>query len=220
MHQTIPDAVENLRKGIALGGLDMFNSNPTLVQDDSKPTSSYMTMKENKRQFTTDTLRVVEESIQYSMYNNNRMLGGIIDEIGDRLASVVEISSRDRDKDRDRTFSKSRNSLRDKYRNRNGSRDRYDSRDNYRDRDKDKPSSRNERNRRKKKRNSNSNEFCNFCDVAGHTTYRCYILTDYLKRNGKKIISYNEEEVQELAQAVQNLTSKLNSLKARTSSSY
>ena len=61
--QTIPDAVENLRKGIALGGLDMFNSNPTLVQD-SKPTSSYMTMKENKTQFTTDTLRVVKESIR------------------------------------------------------------------------------------------------------------------------------------------------------------
>ena len=58
--QTIPDAVENLRKGIALGGLDMFHSNPTLVQD-SKPTSSFMTMKENKTQFTTDTLRVVKE---------------------------------------------------------------------------------------------------------------------------------------------------------------
>ena len=96
-----------------------------------------MTMKENKTQFTTDTLRVVKESIQDSMYNNNRILGGIIDEIGDRLASVVETSSRDRD----RTPSRGGNNLRDKYRNRNGSRDRYDSRDNDRDRDKDKPSS-------------------------------------------------------------------------------
>ena len=98
--QTIPDAVENLRRGIALGGLDIFNSNPTLVQDDSKPTSSYMTMKENKTQFTTDTLRAVKESIQDSMYDNNRILGGIIDEIGDRLANVIETSSRDRDRDR------------------------------------------------------------------------------------------------------------------------
>ena len=231
--QTIPDAVENLRKGIALGGLEMFYSNPTLVQD-SKPTSSFMTMKENKTQFTTDTLRVVKESIQDSMHNNNRILGGIIDEIGDRLANVVDVvetssryRDRDRDRDRDRTPSRGRNSLRDKYRNRSGSRDRYDSRDNYRDRDRNKPSSRNERNGRRKhqrsrtgQRDFDNTEFCNYCDIAGHTTHRCYKLTDYLNRNGKKIISHNEEEVQELVQAVQNLSSKLNSLKARTSSNY
>ena len=74
--QTIPDAVENLRRGIAIGGLDVFNSNPTIVQDDSKPTPSNITMKENKTQFTTeDTLRAVKESIQDSMYDNNKTLG-------------------------------------------------------------------------------------------------------------------------------------------------
>ena len=232
--QTIPDAVENLRKGIALGGLEMFHSNPTLVQD-SKPTSSFMTMIENKTQFTTDTFRVVKESIKDSMHNNNRILGGIIDEIGDRLANIVDVVDvvetssryRDRDRDRDRIPSRARNSLRDKYRNRSGSRDRYDSRDNYRDRDRNKPSSRNERNGRRKhqrsrtgQRDFDNTEFCNYCDIAGHTTHRCYKLTDYLNKNGKKIISHNEEEVQELVQAVQNLSSKLNSLKARTSSNY
>ena len=30
--QTIPDAVENLRRGIALGGLDIFNAISTTVQ--------------------------------------------------------------------------------------------------------------------------------------------------------------------------------------------
>ena len=34
--KTVPDAVENLRKGIASGGLDTFNSASTTV-DDSKP---------------------------------------------------------------------------------------------------------------------------------------------------------------------------------------
>ena len=34
--KTVPDAVENLRKGIALGGLDTFNSVSTTV-DDRKP---------------------------------------------------------------------------------------------------------------------------------------------------------------------------------------
>ena len=47
--QTIPDAVENLRKGYSLRRFrHIFNSNPTLVQDDSKPTSSIMTMKEKQ----------------------------------------------------------------------------------------------------------------------------------------------------------------------------
>ena len=179
----------------------------------------------------------MKETIQDSMNNNNKIIGGIIDEIGDRLANIVDVvdvvetssryRDRDRDRYRDRTPSRGRNHLRDKYRNKSGSRDRYDSRNNYRDRDRNKPSSRNERNGRRKhlrsrtgQRDFDNTEFCNYCDIAGHTTHRCYKLTDYLSRNGKKIISHNEEEVQELVQAVQNLSSKLNSLKARTSSNY
>ena len=180
--QTIPDAVENLRRGIALGGLDIFNSNPTLVQDDSKPTSSNMMMKENKTQIITDTLRAVKESIQDSMYDNSRILGGIIDEIGDRLANVVKTSSRDRDRDRSPSRSRGRNNLRDNYRNTSRSRDRDDSRDhptdNYRDRDRGKHNSRNGRKSGTGQRNFNNIEFCNYCDITGHTTHRCYKLTD------------------------------------------
>ena len=40
-----------------------------------------MTMKENKTQFTTDTLRAVKESIQDSMYDNNKTLRRLLDEI-------------------------------------------------------------------------------------------------------------------------------------------
>ena len=210
--QTIPDAVENLRRGIALGGLDIFNSNPTLVQDDNKPTSSNMTMKENNTQFTTDTLRAVKESIQDSMYDNNRILGGIIDEIGDRLANVVKTSSRDRDRDRSPSRSRDRDDSRD-----------YPT-DNYRDRDRGKFNSRNGRRKHQRsgtgQRNFDNIEFCNYCDITSHTTHRCYKLTDYLKRKGKKIISHDEEEIQELAQAVQNLSLKLNNLKVRTSTNY
>ena len=216
--RTIPDAVENLRKGIALGGLDILNSNPTLVQDDRKPAVPFMLMKENRiKSSTTDPLRAVKETIKDSMNNNNKIIGGIIDEIGDRLANVVETASRIRDRDRSPNRSRSR------------SRGRYDSRDyltkNYRDRDRGKYSPRNERTGRRKQQKSgtghrhiDNNEFCNFCNIAGHITHRCYKLTDYLKGKGKKIISYDEEEVQELAQAVQNLSLKLNSLKAKTSS--
>ena len=61
--QTVPDAVENLRKGIALGGLYTFGAVARPVQDDSKPTVPFMMMKENRTQASTeDTLRVVKES--------------------------------------------------------------------------------------------------------------------------------------------------------------
>ena len=166
--QTIPDAVENLRRGIALGGLDVFNSNPTLVQDDSKLTSSNMTMKENKTQFTT--LRAVKKSIHESMHDNNKTLGRLLEEIGDRLANVVESfesepSSRDRDDSREHST------------------------DNYRDRDSGKSNSRNGRSGRRKhqrsgtsQRNLDKNGFCNYCDITGHTTHRCFKLVDYLKK--------------------------------------
>ena len=228
--QTIPDAVENLRRGVALGGLEIFNSNPITVQDDRILTSSNITMKENKTQFTTDTPRAVKESIQESMYDNNKTLGRILDEIGDRLANVVESLESEpssRDRDRERSHSRGRNNLRDDYRNRSRDRDRDHSIDNYRDRDRGKSNSRNGRSGRRKHqrsetghRNFDRYEFCNYCDKTGHTTHRCFKLEDYLKRKGKKIISQNEEDIQELAQAVQNLNLKLNSLKVRTSTNY
>ena len=43
--QTVPDAVQNLRKGIALGELDTFGSIARPVQDDSKPTVPFIVMK-------------------------------------------------------------------------------------------------------------------------------------------------------------------------------
>ena len=193
-----------------------------------------MTMKENKTQFTTDTLRAVKESIQDSMCDNNRTLGRLLDEIGDRLANVVEnfeIEPSSRDRNRDRSHSRGRNNLKDNYRDRSRDRDRDDSRDhstdNYMDRDRGKSNSNFGRGGRRKhqrsgtsQRNFDKNGFCNYCDITGHTTHRCFKLVDYLKRKGKKIISYEAEEVQELAQAVQNLSLKLNSLKVRTSTNY
>ena len=71
--QTVPDVVENLRKGIDLGGLDTFSSITKTVQDDSKPTGPFMMMKEEKAQLTKeDTLRAVKESIHDSMYESSK----------------------------------------------------------------------------------------------------------------------------------------------------
>ena len=114
--QTVPDAVENLRKGIALGGLDTFNSISRTVQDYSKPTVPFMVMKENRTHFTTeDTLRAVKESIHDSIYENNKTLVTLFDKIGNKLTDVVEDFQRkqsSRDRDRDRSNSRGRDNLR------------------------------------------------------------------------------------------------------------
>ena len=97
--KTVPDAVENLRKGIALGGLDTFNSASTSkTTDDSKPSVPFLEVKDYRPKVTTeDTLRVVKESMQDSVYENNRSMlkqldkiGDTMGKIGDKLANVVE----------------------------------------------------------------------------------------------------------------------------------
>ena len=189
--QTIPDAVENLRKGIALGGLDTFSSISRIVKDDSTPTVPFQTMKENRTQFTTeDTLRAVKESIQDSRYEN---LVRLLDKMGDKLANVVDEvedfqrkqSSRDRDRDRSnsRDIDHSRDNYRERDRDRRDSRDynRNKSRNDSRDRHRDRSNSRNGRDGRRNKQRSGTspkyidkNEFSNYCDRTGHTTHRCY----------------------------------------------
>ena len=73
--RTVPDAVENLRKGIALGGLETFGAMTEPVQDVSKPTVPFMVMKDKRTQSSTeDTLRVVKESIHDSMYESRMIL--------------------------------------------------------------------------------------------------------------------------------------------------
>ena len=80
--QTVPDVVENLRKDIVLGEMETFSSIARPVQDDSKPTVTFMVMKDNRTQATTeDTLRVVTESIHDSMYESSKTLVKQLDKI-------------------------------------------------------------------------------------------------------------------------------------------
>ena len=239
--QTVPDAVENLRKGIALGGLDTFGAIARPMQDDSKPTVPFMMMKENKTQ--EETLRVVKESIHDSMYESSKTLVKQLDKIGDKLTNVVEDFQKKqqrrsgRDRDRNRSNSRDRNNSGDNYRNRswdrrdnrdryrNRSGDRRDSRDNSRDRDRGRGRDRsNSREGRRNQPRSGSgqryfdrNDFCNYCNRTGHATHRCFRLENYLKKKGKRIVLHDDDDVQEIAQAVQDLNTKLNSLKVSNS---
>ena len=208
--RTVPDAVENLRKGIALGGLETFGVMTKPVQDDSKPTVPFMVMKDNRTQSSTeDTLRIVKESIHDSMYESSKTLVKQLDKIGDKLANVVgdfqkEQNSRNsRGRNRDRSKCRRRDNSRDNYRDnyRNGGRDNYyrnrsrDSRDNsgdrdrYRGRGRDRSNSRERRNQPRSgsgQRYFDRNDFCNYCNKTGHSTHNCFRLENYLKIKGKK----------------------------------
>ena len=229
--RTIPDAVENLRKGIALGRMETFGAISKPVQDDSKPTVPFMVMKENRTQSSTEeALRVVKESIHDSMYESSKTLVKQLDKIGDKLTNVVEDfqkkqnSRNNRGRNRDRSNSRSRDNSRDNYRN--GGRDYYrnrsrDSRDNSRDRDRGRRSDRsNSRERRRNQPRSGSGqryfdkgEICSFCNRSGHLAHNCFRLEGYLKRKGKKIVLDDDDDVEEISQAVQHLNTKLNNLK-------
>ena len=125
--KTVPDAVENLRKRIALGGLDTFNLASEMV-DDRKPVVPFMVVKEHRGQVNTeDTIKVVKESIQDSIYENSKTMIRLLDKIGNRLANVVEDFQKKQS---------SRNS-RNRYRDRSNSRDRDNSGDSYRNRSRD-----------------------------------------------------------------------------------
>ena len=50
-----------------------------------------MTVKEHRKQVNTeDTIKIVEESIQDSIYENSKTMMRLLDKIGDRIANVVE----------------------------------------------------------------------------------------------------------------------------------
>ena len=233
--RTVSDAVESLRKGIASGGMETFGAISKPVQDDSKPTVPFMVIKESRTQSSTeDTLGVVKESIHDSMYESSKTIDKQLDKIGDKLAKVVEDfqkkqnSRNSRRKNRDRSNSRSRDNSRENYRDNYRNRSR-DSRDNSRDRDRgrgrDRSNSRGMESRNQPRSGSGQRYFdrgetCSFCNRSGHLAHSCFRLENYLKRKGKKIVLQYDDDVEEIAQAVQHLSTKLNSVKVGKSTNH
>ena len=232
--RTIPDAVENLRKAIALGGMETFGAISKPVQDDSKPTVPFMVMKENRTQSSTEeALRAVKESIHDSMYESSKTLSKQIDKIGDKLKNVVE------------DFQKKQNS-----RNNRGEEIEIDPTAGVetvletttemvvettteieveivetiveievggRDRSTSRERRRNQPRSGSGQRYFDKGEICSFCNRSGHLAHNCFRLEGYLKRKGKKIVLDDDDDVEEISQAVQHLNTKLNSLKVSKS---
>ena len=211
--KTISDAVENLRKGIALGGLDTFNFVSETV-DDSKPVVPFMAVKEHRKQVNIeDTIKVLKESIQDSIYENSKTMMRLLDKIGDRLANVVEDFQKKQS---------SRNS-RNRYRNRSNSRDRDNLGDSYMNRSRDRGRSNSRENGNNQQRSGSGQRYydrediCDYCNRTGHPTHECFKLENYLKKQGKRIVLHDNDDIQDIAQAVQDLNTKIDSFKLNSS---
>ena len=204
--------LKTLEKGIASGGLDTFNSVYTSV-DDRKPVVPFMAVKEHREQVNTeDTIKVVKESIQDSIYENYKTMMRLLDKIGDRIANVVDFQRKQ----------SSRNS-RNRYRDRSNSRDRDNSGDSYRNRNRDigRSNSREGRNNRQRsgsgQRYFDKRDFCDYCNRTGHSIHECFKVENYLRKQGKRIVLHDKDDIQDIAQAVQDLNTKINSMKLNSS---
>ena len=159
---------------------------------------------------TEDTIKVVKESIQDSIYENNKTMMRLLDKIGDRLANVVEDFQKKQS---------SRNS-RNRYRDRSNSRDRDNSGDSYRNRSRDRGRSNSRENRNNQQRSGSGQRYydrddiCGYCNRTGHSTHE---FENYLKKQGKRIVLHDNDDLPDIAQAVQDLNTKINSLKLNSS---
>ena len=121
----------------------------------------------------------------------------LLDKIGDRLANVVEDFQKKQS---------SRNS-RNRYRDRSNSRDR----DSYRNRSRDRGRSNSRENRNNQQRSGSGQRYydrediCDYCNRTGHPTHECFKLENYLKKQGKRIVLHDNDDIQDIAQAVPSI---------------
>ena len=135
----------------------------------------------------------------------------LLDKIGDRLANVEDFQKKQ----------SSRNS-RNRYRDRSNSRDRDNSGDSYRNRSRGRGRSNSRENRNNQQRSGSGQRYydrediCDYCNRTGHSTHESFKLENYLKKQGKRIVLHDNDDLQDIAQAVQVLNTKINSLKLKS----
>ena len=89
--RTIPEVVENLKEGIALGGLESLTPQINTTFDDQRPIVPFMTKEE--------TFKVVQYFVEDSIYKGNRELIKTLTRIGDKL-NLVKDFQKDRSRSR------------------------------------------------------------------------------------------------------------------------
>ena len=180
---TIKEAMENIKRACALGGVPVQGT-PAQVETNNTPTVPFMIMNDRQERQPLKTVSFKEESNQDRVNDGLEKLSQLIDKQL-QLAEKQDSDSRSRGRKRDRRDSRDR---RPRSYDRSSSYDRLSSydrsksreRSNSRDRSRDR-SDRNDRSSRNKSRNQNSRDkrnnsgtryssglFCDHCKMTNH----------------------------------------------------
>ena len=204
---TIKEAMENIKRACALGGVSVQGT-PAQVETNNTPTVPFMFMNDRQERQPLKTVSFKEESSQDKINESILKLTQMM-ERQFQLAEKKDNDSRSRGRRRDRRDSRDR---RPRSYDRSSSYDRSKSRErsNNRDRSRDR-SDRNDRSSRNRSRNQSSRGkrnnsgtryssglYCDHCKMKNHEILNCFKLQNTLKRKGVALNEVNRKSLSEL----------------------
>ena len=210
---TITEAMENINRACALGGVSVQGT-PAQVETNNTPTVPFMFMNDRQERQPLKTVSFKEESSQDKVNESILKLTQMM-ERQFQLAEKQENDSRSRSRRRDRRDSRDRRPRsydRSSYYDRSSSYDGSKSRErsNSRDRSRDR-SDRNYRSSRNKSRNQSSRDkrnnsgtryssglYCDHCKMTNHEILNCFKLQNTLKRKGVVLNELKRKSLNEL----------------------
>ena len=185
---TIKEAMENIKRASALGGVSV-QATPSPTETKAAPVVPFMQMK------TLKTVSIQEDVVKDNMANNLDKLSQIIDK---QLQLAEKQSNDSRCRGRRREKRNSRDRRRSRYYDRSSSYDKSSSYDRSKSRDRSNSRDRSSRDRKSRDKNINqnsrdkrknsgtrysSNLFCDFCKMTNH----CYRLHKVLKKHNHSV---------------------------------
>ena len=210
---TIKEAMENIKRACALGGVSVQGP-PAKVEANNNPTVPFMFMNDRQERQPLKAVSFKEESSQDKVNESILKLTQMM-ERQFQLAEKQDSDSRSRSRRRERRDSRDR---RPRSYDRSSSYDRscsYDrsksrERSNSRDRSRDR-SDRNDRSSRNKSRNQSSRDkinnsgtryssglYCDHCKMTNHEILNCFKLQNTLKRKGVALNEINRKSLNEM----------------------
>ena len=210
---TIKEAMENIKRACALGGVSVQGP-PAQVETHNTPTVPNMFMNDRQERQPLKTVSLKEESSQDKVNESILKLTQMM-ERQFQLAEKQDNESRGRSRRRERRDSRDRRPRsydrsisydRSSSYDRSKSRERSNSRDRSRDR-----SDRNDRSSRNKSRNQSSRDkrnnsgtryssglYCDHCKMTNHEILNCFKLQNTLKRKGVALNEINRKSLNEM----------------------
>ena len=202
--ETVQNAVERLRRGMALGQLVPTQALPTPTTGNPLP---FMAMNEKQVKFASP------KPIRKQSYSPDPVSGIIVEKLTKLAAVVDNITEKwEQDKERDRVRTRDRERDRERDRDRNKNRNRFDSRNrsasNDRSKSRDRSSDRRP-DRRDSRRNDTGRSGCEFCSKPGHSIAKCWALERLLRDNNVELTTVKpSEDKPDMLKALQNLLEK------------